>query len=80
MTVTFVVEAMSIANAMLRRRHKDSDVTNDYRSRRERERDPLIPPELGDRQAELIRDASLAAGYEINQRVEMVIDKLKMCK
>ena len=81
MTVTFVIEAMSIANAILTSRKREmsesSDLAEPIRpllgSRRERERDPLIPPEYGDQSEEIRMQNSTMAVFEITQRVEMVI-------
>jgi hypothetical protein len=79
MTVTFVIEAMSIANAILAGRRRELKETEDTSHesirpllRRERERDPLIPPELGNHSEEMRRHASIVAVFEIAQRVEMV--------
>ena len=39
---------------------------------RDRERDPLIPPEFGDQNEDIRRQNSTASTFEIIQRVEMV--------
>ena len=78
--MTLLIEAMSIANALLvkSRRDRGSDNSLDEMNgptlfRRERERDPLIPPELGEQNAQLRRQAHTAANFEIKERVEMVL-------
>ncbi|CAG7821968.1 unnamed protein product [Allacma fusca] len=81
LTVTLVIEAMSIANALIVKSRRDRSSTDSSLDEpdgigptgfgRERERDPLIPPELGEHHAHLRRQANTAANFEIKERVEM---------
>lgn len=84
-TVTFVIEAMSVANAILWRRKIDRGRSYDFdsgdsailvsatapgrRPQRE-ERDPLIPPELAYHQPS--ESFSCVSDFEIKERTEMV--------
>jgi len=80
MTVTFMVEAMSIANAIMNSRKREMSESTDLSkpirpllsNRRQRERDPLIPPEYGNQSEEIRMQNSTMAVFEITQRVEMV--------
>lgn len=85
-TVTFVIEAMSVANAILWRRKIDRGRSYDFdsgdsailinatapgrRPPQREERDPLIPPELAYHQPS--ESFSVLSDFEIKERTEMV--------
>jgi len=80
MTVTFMIEAMSVANAILaqKRREKESeDSASEHGSRilydsgGVRERDPLIPNAFGTGSDEIRQNSNFTSIFELKQRVEM---------
>lgn len=92
-TVTFVIEAMSVANAILWRRKVDRGRSYDFdsgdsavlisasasgrRPQRE-ERDPLIPPELSYHQPS--ENYTYISDFEIKERTEMVKKNFSLLK